>query len=166
MASLCRTRGKSTTTSRFKALSKGAVCPHGPLGPPPEGIFDQKKDKIIRALAIIASLLASPIAAQEVAVPSGRVLTMFDVIIEQDLARFRFLLPEVAQDVEFEDIVDDLDYVCAKVALPALTQAGSDATQLVISVSAAEVPFGEATEIVQYFQPFYRDGDACIWEDF
>ena len=82
------------------------------------------------------------------------------------MGRFRFILPEIAQGVAFEDIVDDLDYVCVAVALPALTQAGSDVTQLVISVSAAEVPFGEATEIVQYFQPFRRDGDACVWEEF
>ena len=133
---------------------------------PPVGIFDQKKDKIIRTLAIIASLLASPLAAREFVVPSGRVLTLFDVIIEPDMGRFRFVLPEIATGVEFEDIVDDLDYVCAQVALPALTQAGSDVSQLVISVSAAEVPFGEATEIVQYFQPFHREGDACIWEEF
>lgn len=98
--------------------------------------------------------------------PSGRVLTLFDVILEDDLGRFRFLLPDIAVDVAFEDIVDDLDYVCAQVALPALTQAGSDVSQLVISVSAAEVTFGEATEIVQYFQPFRRDGDACIWEEY
>jgi len=117
-------------------------------------------------LAIIASLLATPLMAQEIAVPSGRVLTLFDVIVEQDMSRFRFVLPDIAEGVEFEDIVDDLDYVCAQVALPALTQAGSDVSQLVISVSAAEVPFGEPTEIVQYFQPFHRDGDACIWEEF
>ena len=117
-------------------------------------------------LAIIASLLASPVAAQDIAVPSGHVLTLFDVIIEENLARFRFVLPAVANGVAFEDIVDDIDYVCAAVALPALTQARSDVSQLVISVSAAKTPFGEASEIVQYFQPFHREGDACIWEEF
>lgn len=126
----------------------------------------QKKDRPIRYLAIIAGLLATPLMAQDIAVPSGRTLALVDVIMEQDMGRFRFILPEIAQGVAFEDIVDDLDYVCVAVALPALTQAGSDVTQLVISVSAAEVPFGEATEIVQYFQPFRRDGDACVWEEF
>lgn len=127
---------------------------------------NQVKVSPIRYLAIIAGLLASPLAAQNIAVPSGRVLSLFDVIIEPDMGRFRFLLPDIADGVEFEDIVDDLDYVCTNVALPALTQAGSDVSQLVISVSAAEVPFGEPTEIIQYFQPFHRDGDACIWEEY
>ena len=107
-----------------------------------------------------------PAMAQDIMVPSGHTLSLFDVIMENDIGRFRFVLPEIADDVAFEDIVDDLDYVCAEVALPALTQAGSGVSQLVISVSAAEVPFGEATDIVQYFQPFRREGDACIWEEF
>ncbi len=86
--------------------------------------------------------------------------------MEQNIGRFRFVLPEIAQGVTFEDLIDDLDFVCAQVAVPALTQAGSDVSQLVISVSAADVPFGEASEVVQYFQPFRREGDACIWEEF
>lgn len=105
-------------------------------------------------------------AAQDIAVPSGHLLSLFEVILEPNMGRFRFVLPQVGDRVFFEDIVDDLDYVCAQVALPALTQAGSGVTQLVISVSASEVPFGEATEIVQYFQPFRREGDACVWEEF
>ena len=86
--------------------------------------------------------------------------------MEQNIGRFRFVLPEIAQGVTFEDLIDDLDFVCAQVAVPALTQAGSDVSQLVISVSAAQVPFGEASQVVQYFQPFRREGDACIWEEF
>lgn len=129
-------------------------------------VFDQKEGEIIRFLAIIASLLAQSAAAQEFAVPSGRVLTLFDVIMEDDMGRFRFVLPDIASGVSFEDIADDLDYVCGQVALPALTQAESDVTQLVISVSAAKVPFGAATQIVQYFQPYHIDGNACVWEEF
>jgi len=138
------------------------------LWPPFEIIFDQKqkKDRPIRYLAIIASLLPAPAIAQEIAVPSGHVLSLVDVIMEENIGRFRFVLPDIANGVAFEDIVDDLEYVCAQVAVPALTQAGSGVTQLVISVSAAEVPFGQATEIVQYFQPYRRDGDACVWEEF
>lgn len=82
------------------------------------------------------------------------------------MARFRFVLPQVGTGLGFSDILDDIEYVCAQVALPALTQSGSGVTQLVISVSAEQVPFGAATDVVQYFQPFRRDGDACIWEEF
>ena len=98
--------------------------------------------------------------------PSGRTWTLFDMRMEPDMARFRFMVPEVGAGLGFEDVLDDIEYVCAQVALPALTQSGSGVTQLVISVSAEEVPFGAATQVVQYFQPFRRDGDACIWEEF
>ncbi len=122
--------------------------------------------KIIRTLAIICAFCASPAAATEFAVPSGHVFTLFDVRMEQDLGRFRFTLPEIATGLTFEDVVDDFEFVCAQVAVPALTQSGSGVTQLVISVSAEAVPFGEMTDVVQYFQPFRREGDACIWEEF
>ncbi len=104
--------------------------------------------------------------ATEIVVPSGHVFTLFEVRIEDDLGRFRFTLPEIATGLTFADVMDDFDFVCAQVAVPALTQAQSGVTQLVISVSAEEVPFGEITEVVQFFQPFRRDGDACIWEEF
>uniref|UniRef100_UPI0040475183 DUF6497 family protein n=1 Tax=Yoonia sp. TaxID=2212373 RepID=UPI0040475183 len=120
----------------------------------------------MRFLAVIFAILASPAAAVEIAVPSGRVLTLFDMRMEPEMARFRFVLPEVGAGLGFADILDDIEYVCAQVALPALTQSGSGVTQLVISVSAEQVPFGAATDVVQYFQPFRRDGDACIWEEF
>ncbi len=143
----------------------GAVCPHGPKAAP-RRYSDQKKGKIIRTFAIILALVAGPAWASEFAVPSGRTFALYDVRIDDDLGRFRFVLPEIATGATFADVVDDIEYVCAQIAVPALTQANSSVTQLVISVSAEEVPFGEATQVIQYFQPFRREGDACIWEEF
>ena len=120
----------------------------------------------MRFSAIIIATLASSAAASEIVVPSGRSLTLFDVIMEADLARFRFVLPAIADGVTFSDLVDDLQYICDAVAIPALKQAQSDVSQMVVSVSAQEVPFGEASDIAQFFQPFRVADNTCIWEEF
>ncbi len=120
----------------------------------------------MRILAVILAILAGPVAASEITVPSGRVLTLFDVIMEPDLARFRFVLPQAGKGVEFTDLVDDLQFLCDDVALPALAEAGREVPQMVISVSAEPVTFGEPTDITQFFQPFKVDGDICGWEEF
>ncbi|MFT5649031.1 MAG: hypothetical protein ACI93B_000123 [Yoonia sp.] len=120
----------------------------------------------MRSLTIIAVLLAGPAAAFEVTVPSGHELLLFDVIMEPPMGRFRFLLPAIADGVPFSDLVDDFDYLCAQVAQPALAQSDVGVTEVVISVSATEVPFGTATDVVQYFQPYRLKDGVCIWDAF
>ncbi|MEN9011674.1 MAG: DUF6497 family protein [Yoonia sp.] len=120
----------------------------------------------MRILAIIALCCATPVGAADVAVPSGHVLRLFDVIMDPPMGRFRFVLPQIADGVGFDDMVADFDYLCAEVAQPALVAAKMAVDSIVISVSAAEVPFGETTDVVQYFQPYRLDGGNCIWEDF
>jgi len=118
------------------------------------------------SLAIIAALLVGPAAAFEVTVPSGHELSLFDVIMEPPMGRFRFVLPAVADSVAFADLVDDFDYLCAQVAQPALVRSDVGVNEIVISVSATEVPFGEATDVVQYFQPYRLKDGVCIWDAF
>lgn len=120
----------------------------------------------MRLMAFMLAILSGPATASEIAVPSGKVLTLFDVIMEPEMARFRFTLPSIALGVEFVDLVDDLQYLCDDIAVPALVEAGREVPQLVISVSAAPVPFGEPTDVAQYFQPFRVAADACEWEEF
>lgn len=120
----------------------------------------------MRKLAMILAICAAPAGAAEVPVPSGHVMELFDVIMEPELGRFRFALPAVADGVGFADLVDDLDYLCAQVAQPALVAAGADISEIVISVSAAQVPFGEPTEVVQYFQPYRLIDGKCEWDAF
>lgn len=120
----------------------------------------------MRFLMAVLVMMAGPLAASEIAVPSGRTLTLFDVIMEPATARFRFVLPQAGSGVEFVDLVDDLHFLCEDVVVPALAEAGQDVPHLVISVSAAEVPFGEPTDVVQFFQPFRLQGGACVWEEF
>lgn len=120
----------------------------------------------MRSLAIIAALFASPAAAVELTVPSGHVLSLFDVIMDPPMGRFRFTLPAIADGIGFDQLVDDFDYLCAQVAEPALAGSDVDVTNIVISVSASEVPFGEATDVVQYFQPYRLVDGACVWDAF
>ena len=119
--------------------------------------------------AVAACLLATPSLAQEVSVPSGLDVSLFDVILEEDAqtARFRFLVPAVGGDVAFADVVADFEYLCNALAIPGLAANGWAAKDIVISMSEAEIPFGTVTsEVTQFFQPFRVENDTCIWEDF
>ena len=117
-------------------------------------------------------LWAAPAAAQQIAVPSGLEFTLHDVILEADVrvARFRFIVPSIAVTAghkEFADVIDDLQYVCDSVIVPALHGNGWDSGDVVVSVSDRPVDFGVYDpEVIQFFQPFRMEADACIWEDF
>lgn len=118
----------------------------------------------------LAVMFVGPVAAQEVTVPSGRAVTLFDVILEPDVnvARFRFLAPAIADGaVPFEVMLDDIQYLCDALALPGLAANGWTQGEIVVSLSAAQVDFGVAApDVTQYFQPFSIQEDVCLWEDF
>ena len=113
-----------------------------------------------------------PAAAQQISVPSGLDIALYDVILEADaqVARFRFLVPEIAVTgghKVFADVIDDLQYVCDSVIVPALQGNGWSTGEVVVSVSDRPVDFGVYDpEVTQFFQPFRMEADACIWEDF
>lgn len=122
------------------------------------------------SLALIA--LGLPASAQEVMVPSGMKVALFDVIVEDSpaTARFRFLAPAIdpaGQAAGFDDVVDDMQYLCDDLVRPALVETGFTAGNVIISYSAKEIPFGEtAPDVMQFFQPFELQGDTCAWTDF
>lgn len=117
-------------------------------------------------------LCAAPVAAQQIAVPSGLDITLYDVILEPDTqtARFRFVVPAIdpaAEAKTFEDVIDDLKYVCDSVVVPALASNGWSSGEIVMSVSDKPVAFGiYDAETMQFFQPFRLDDATCVWEDF
>lgn len=123
---------------------------------------------------ISAALLcgvASGLRAQTVEVPSGLEMSLFDVVLEEDTgtARFRFLAPAIGQSdqIAFSDVAVDFQYLCDELVIPGLVANGWTAQDIVISMSAAEVPFGTVTaDVTQFFQPFRIEDDTCIWEDF
>ena len=115
--------------------------------------------------------LATEVDAQSVDVPSGLDVTLYDVILDEapEVARFRFLVPAIGRDdaVSFSDVAIDFQFLCDALVIPGLAANGWETKEVVISMSAAEVPFGEVTEdVTQFFQPFSIAGDTCIWEDF
>ena len=124
-----------------------------------------------RFIAVIAVLWGAQVAAQQVNVPSGIEVTLYDVILERDtkIARFRFRAPAIGGEdaVAFADALSDIQFLCDDVVLPGLAKNGWTDGEVVISLSAENVDFGVATpDVVQYFQPFSIQAGACIWEDF
>lgn len=120
--------------------------------------------------AIAIAMLGTPAMAQDLTAPSGLILNLYDVILEDDtpLARFRFEVPEIAGNaLPFAQVADDIQAVCDDTLLPGLKQSGWTQGQIIMQLSAQKVAFGvSAPEVTQYFQPFTIAGDTCIWEDF
>jgi len=122
-------------------------------------------------LPIFLCLAATAGLAQDVTTPSGLAMSLYDVILEEptQTARFRFLVPAIGADnpPPFTDVMPDFQYLCDSLVIPGLAANGWAAKDIVISMSAEEVPFGQITaEVRQYFQPFRVANDTCIWEDF
>jgi len=115
-------------------------------------------------------LLATPAAAQEIAVPSGLPLTFQEVILEPDtgFARFRFVAEGLGQPGRaLDDVAGDFAWLCDNVVLPALDQNGWEATQIVISMADSAFEFGETMpDAVQYFEGFAIAAGACEWVPF
>lgn len=115
-------------------------------------------------------LLATPAMGQELMAPSGLKMTLYEVILEEDipLVRFRFEVPEIADNaLPFAAVADDLQAVCDESLLPGLKQSGWENGQIIVQLSAEQVAFGATVpDITQYFQPFSIGEDTCIWEDY
>jgi hypothetical protein len=120
---------------------------------------------------VLPLLMATSASAQEIPVPSGTQMTLFEVLFEQEpvaLARFRFVVPAIADAaVPFGDLLPDIEHLCGNVAVPALATNGWTSGEIVISLASEPLPFGEiAPEIKQYFQPFSIQDGVCQWEEF
>lgn len=114
-------------------------------------------------------------SAQALSVPSGQPVTLQDVIRSEDgplgaALRFRFVAPQIARaggSVDFETASADMVDLCQRFALPKVSELGGAPRQIIISLAAAEVPFGEAApEVTQFFESFRVENGTCIWEMF
>jgi len=125
-----------------------------------------------KGLALLGFCAAAPVLAQDVAVPSGLPMTLYDVRLEQDpdVARFRFVSAAIDPAGEgrgFADLVEDLQFVCDRVVVPSLAANDWPGRDVVISVSNVQTEFGIFDDrVTQFFQPYKIEGDTCIWEDF
>ena len=124
----------------------------------------------IAAMALVSGCKEEGTNA-EISVPSGRELSLIDVITnapgpEGATARFRFLAPGLS-DAEIETAVIDMQALCDGCGMTVVGGAVPEPQQLVISFPAEPVPFGEAApDVVQFFEAYRPEGDSCIWEPF
>ena len=116
-------------------------------------------------------LLAAPsfAGAQDIILPSGQPLTFLEFISEGEGAtvRFRFLTPEIGAAFAYMDVRDDFQVICDELVMPALAEYTLEPTQIVLSMSAVDIPFGEDNpDVLQFFEIFRPENGTCIWEEF
>lgn len=106
------------------------------------------------------------------AVPSGQPVTLLEVIWNEPgpaglTYRFRFLAPWIGGGVDYDAVFDDMVALCESFVLPRVADVQPAPSQVIVSLSDRDVPFGYADpEATQFFEAFsIRDGH-CIWEAF
>lgn len=126
---------------------------------------------LVAALAVAAGCQEEKAAGPTVEVPSGRTLSLIDVITNAPgpagaAARFRFLAPGLAPE-EVEAAAADMQVVCDSFALERTDGMVPEPQQIIITFMSAEVPFGEAApDVVQFFESFRIENGTCLWEVF
>ena len=126
----------------------------------------------MRPVALLCLLAAPVLADDEVPVPSGQVVTFVEAVLNEagpqgQTARFRFVAPAIAGEVDFDTAVADMQHLCDTFALPRVSGTGQLPQQIVISLSAEPVAFGDpAPDVTQYFEAYSLQDGACIWEVF
>ena len=126
---------------------------------------------LLAALAAAAGCEEEAGDGPEVEVPSGRTLSLIDVITNAPgpqgaTARFRFLAPGLSSE-DAEAAAIDMQVVCDSFALERTDGMVPEPQQIVISFAGAKVPFGEAApDVVQFFESYRIENDACVWEVF
>lgn len=118
--------------------------------------------------------LGTAAAAQAVLeAPSGQSVTLYEVVLEEEAerARFLFLAPGIAMEegegLTFDAVMGDFPWLCERVILPALGENDWQASQVVIAMSDRQIAFGERdAEAVQFFEAFAVEDGACVLEVF
>lgn len=138
------------------------------------------KKRIIRIGLIIGFVglslggwLATKVQGQDVpsgiSVPSGQPLSFLEFILEQDggLLRFRFLAPQIGTAYDYATVSGDFQVLCDEQVMPALVANNLNPAQIVLSMSASDIPFGEDDPtVLQFFEVFRPENNLCIWEEF
>ena len=107
-----------------------------------------------------------------ITVPSGQKVTLLDVITNVPgpaglTARFRFLAPAIAGQIDPETAALDMDHLCQTYALAKVADIGPQPSQIIISMSDIDVPFGETRpDATQLFNSYSIADGTCVWEFF
>lgn len=114
-------------------------------------------------------------AAEVLRLPSGQEVTLAETItsVPGDFGlalRLRFLAPAIAREggtVDADTANADMDWLCQNVALDLVPATGPKPSEIIISMSDREVPFGQTDpEATQFFNAYSIDGTNCLWEPF
>lgn len=119
--------------------------------------------------AFAAVLAASGALADDIPVPSGQPLSFLQFIMEDDgdLVRFRFLAPEIGAGYDFMTVFPDFQALCDEQVMPVLADNALSPSRIVLSMSAADIPFGEDDpDVLQFFEAFRPENGICMWEEF
>ena len=115
---------------------------------------------------------AATAAGTGVQLPSGLEAGLMEGFVEVQTdgarwARFRYVMPALGATADFDLVQSDFIVLCESQALPMLSDAGEQVSQVIVSLMDKPLEFGQSDPgTVQYFETFaIRDG-RCIWEEF
>ncbi|TNF17723.1 MAG: acetolactate synthase [Rhodobacteraceae bacterium] len=121
---------------------------------------------------IPALLLADPVLPEgpQVTVPSGQPVYLLEYVdetaTEDAIFRARYVAPELAEMSEaLETVLDDMEHLCNRQAIPNVLAAGLAPARIVVSLSAEPLGLGViAPEVAQVFESYSLQDNTCIWE--
>ncbi|MEX0280531.1 MAG: DUF6497 family protein [Arenibacterium sp.] len=119
-------------------------------------------------------LIAQPVAAQKVDVPSGQKVELQEVLLDslagEPYARFRFVAPGISRvngRISHDVAVIDIEALCDDFALPYLTDNNIDVARIVVSMADRVLEFGASDpDATQFFDSFRPESGRCIWEEY
>lgn len=119
---------------------------------------------LLLAILPAAALPATASAEAAPKLPSGQPVSLVEVIwpqpgAEEAVARFRFLAPKLRKG---EGNEPDLAALCDRVALPAVLKQEVKVDQIIVSLAAKPVKFGEPhPEVVQVIEAYVVEAGHC-----
>lgn len=131
--------------------------------------FRFKMAHALSPIVFCAMCLPMMATAQDIPVPSGQPLSFLEFITENDgdVVRFRFLTPDIGITYAYADVIEDFQAVCDDQVMPVLDANTLNPNQIVLSMSAVDIPFGEDNpDVLQFFEVFRPENGSCIWEEF
>lgn len=114
-------------------------------------------------LALLPTLVSAQDRLSPPAVPE-LTLDLYDLRIEPEQVHFRFTYEGPEQS--FDTLEPTFHWLCETVAARVLRDARMRQTNVVVAISPEPVAFGEATDVLQFFEAFRVDGFECVWEYF